>query len=180
MAVERCAAIKDGQQCNLVSGHAGQHQLPADPGWAPAPASPVAPAGKATKKTNKAGIGCLAVIGLLVVFAYLGGSKGGSNTSPGGGGAPAAAPASKHLTGAFLSWTAVDDSHGYAFFTVTNSGTATETAECSISVEDDFGDFGFDKLVGEAVGPGKTISGKIPLSVGKGSFLINRGEVTDC
>jgi hypothetical protein len=74
----------------------------------------------------------------------------------------------------------VDDAHGYAFFSVTNSGGVTQTATCTITVQDDFGDFGFDYLVGETVGPGQTITGKIPLSVGKGSFLINRGTVKDC
>lgn len=121
------------------------------------------------------GIGIFVV--LVVALAIAG--SGHPDSSPNAA-APAATSAAKHLTGKFLSWQAVDDAHGYAFFSITNSGTTTETATCTISVEDDFGDFGFDALVGEPVGPGKTISGNIPLSVGKGSFLINRGEVKDC
>ena len=65
-------------------------------------------------------------------------------------------------------------------FSITNSGAETATAKCFIRVQDDFGDFGFDGLVGEEVGPGQTITGRIPISVGTGSFLINHGEVTDC
>ena len=39
LTTERCPAIKDGLQCVLAVGHTEPHQLPADPGWAPAAAS---------------------------------------------------------------------------------------------------------------------------------------------
>ena len=183
MATERCPAIKDGQQCVLQVGHAEQHQLAADPGWAIPASAPVAVAGSpAQPAAPKKGVGRGRMLGLglggifIIAYAVNLANKGGS------GGAPAAQPpaAGKHLTGTFLSWTAVDDAHGYAYFSVTNSGSVTETAECTIDVRDDFGDFGFDSLVGESVGPGATVSGKMALNVGKGAFLINKGSVKDC
>lgn len=85
-----------------------------------------------------------------------------------------------YLVGTFISWEPVDDARGYANFTVTNNGTTTATAECSVSVSNDFGNFGFDKLVGETVPAGETISLRMALDVGEGSALINEGEVTDC
>ncbi len=88
--------------------------------------------------------------------------------------------AAKNLTGTFDHWEPVDDGHGHAYFAVTNNGSAAATAECTVQVRDDFGDFGFDSLVGETVEPGKTITGRMALSVGKGSFLINSGSVTNC
>jgi hypothetical protein len=63
---------------------------------------------------------------------------------------------------------------------VTNNGSTTATAECTVRVSNDFGNFGFDFMVGEEVPPGETISGRMALSVGGGSFLIDDGEVTDC
>ena len=131
------------------------------------------------KSGNSIATGAIALVVLaIVVWVAFGNDKGPSS----GGDSPAETTAAKHLSGTFVSWSPVDEGDGYAYFTVTNNGTSTETAMCTIQVEDDFGDFrqGFDSLVGEAVGPGKTISGKVALSVGKGSFLINRGEVTDC
>jgi hypothetical protein len=85
-----------------------------------------------------------------------------------------------HLTGEFVRWEPVDEQNGYAYFSITSTGSATEVATRTIRVSNDFGNFGFDSLVGEEVGPGHTISGFIPMSVGEGSFLINEGEVTDC
>ena len=84
------------------------------------------------------------------------------------------------MTGAFVRWAPVDDGHGYAYFTITNHGSSPETAKCFVEVSDDFGDFGFDTLIGASVSPGQTISGNIPLSVGKGAFLMNHSNVKDC
>lgn len=84
------------------------------------------------------------------------------------------------IVGAFVRWQSVDDRNGYAYFTLTNTGSTPATATCTISVRNDFGNFGFDFLVGEIVQPGETVSGRIPISVGSGSRLINSGEVTDC
>jgi hypothetical protein len=80
----------------------------------------------------------------------------------------------------FAGWARVDDAHGYAYVSITNSSTSAATAKCLISAKDDFGDFGFDSLMGEAVGAGQTVQVKIPISVSKGSFLINSREVTGC
>ena len=75
----------------------------------------------------------------------------------------------------------IDEGPGYAGYSVSNSGADTETAKCFIKVTDDSGDFGFDYLVGQTVvGPGQTVTGSIELNVGKGSFLINSGSVTNC
>ena len=91
-----------------------------------------------------------------------------------------AAEETSHLTGEFIRWEPVDDARGYAYFSITNHGTSAEVAECTIEVSNDFGNFGFDILVGENVPAGETISGRIPIDVSEGSFLINHGEVTDC
>ncbi|HLX34865.1 MAG TPA: hypothetical protein VKR30_06420 [Candidatus Limnocylindrales bacterium] len=96
------------------------------------------------------------------------------------GGGKTGTGAARNLTGTFVSWQPVDDGHGYAFFTVTNLGSSPEEPKCTVKVSDDFGDFGFDILVGQSVSPGQTLSGDIPLSVGKGAFLMNHGSVTDC
>ena len=39
---------------------------------------------------------------------------------------------------------------------------------------------GFDCRVGEDVPAGQTITGRIAINVGEGSFLIDKGTVTDC
>lgn len=87
---------------------------------------------------------------------------------------------SSNLVGRFLRWEPVDESSGYAYFEVENRGSSSATATCSIRVSNDFGDFGFDSLVGERVAAGKTLSGRVALDVGEGSFTINEGTVTDC
>lgn len=113
----------------------------------------------------------------------IGGVGVDTNKAPATGSAPTAAiPAdsSANITGTFVAWDPVDDSSGYALFTLHNSGTASGVAKCTISVKDDFGDFGFDSLVGETVELGQRVSGKIPINVGKGSFKMNHGEVKDC
>jgi hypothetical protein len=140
-----------------------------------APAVALAPAKSGTNPL----VGCLALVAVVVV-AYLAVGRGNSGGSDSATPPPAAPAAVSHLTGTFLRWEPVDEQNGYAYFSITNTGTSTETATCTISVENDFGDFGFDILVGEPVGPGETISGNIPISVGEGSFLINKGEVTNC
>lgn len=115
----------------------------------------------------------LLIIGLLVI-----GCGAPSATRP-----PTPVPtprATSPIVGTFLRWEAVDDKRGYAYFKITNNGTAPATAKCSIRVRNDFGNFGFDSLVGEVVQPSQTITGRIPISVGEGSRLINQGEVTDC
>lgn len=86
----------------------------------------------------------------------------------------------KNVTGTFLRWEPVDDARGYAHFSVTNNGDKAVTVTCTISVRNDFGDFGFDSLVGERIAAFDTLSGKIPINVGEGSFLIEEGEVKDC
>lgn len=105
--------------------------------------------------------------------------KDGGGNAPGIS-APTSAPATSNLTGKFLSWEPVHEANGDAHFSVTNNGTSAAAAKCSISVRNDFGNFGFDSLVGETVAPGQTITGKIPISVSRGSFLINSGDVKDC
>jgi hypothetical protein len=138
--------------------------------------TPTRTGGPPAKKSSNRLVGCLSILIVIGAIGYLTGNKGSGGSSqqadPNGGG--------KHLTGTFLRWDPVDEGDGYAYFSITNTGTVTETAECSVSVKDDFGDFGFDSLVGETVGPGQTVTGKLPLSVGKGSFLINSGEVKSC
>lgn len=122
--------------------------------------------------------GCVAVLAFVIGFpallAFVYGGKGAPSGSSG------ESDNRQSLTGEFLRWEPVDDSRGYAYFTITNHGSTPATAKCTIRVSNDFGDFGFDFLVGEDVRPGQTINRKIPISVGKGSFLINEGEVSDC
>ena len=101
--------------------------------------------------------------------------------------APAAVPtpvpaptAVRNVTGSFVRWEAVDDKRGYAYISVTNHGTETITAVCKVHVRNSFGNFGFDSLVGKEIAPGETISGRLAISVGNGSRLIDQGEVTEC
>jgi hypothetical protein len=94
-----------------------------------------------------------------------GGGDGGSSSS---------------LTGRFIRWEPVDEANGYAYISVTNHGSTAGVAECTVTVRNDFGDFGFDYMVGETIGAGETFSGRMAINVGEGSFLINQGDVTDC
>jgi hypothetical protein len=90
-------------------------------------------------------------------------------------------PARPRMTGAFVRWEPVDDARGYAYFTITNRSSTTDgSAECTITVSNDFGNFGVDILTGEPVPAGEMISRRIAMDVDEGSFLINQGEVTDC
>lgn len=84
------------------------------------------------------------------------------------------------LTGKFVRWEAVDARRGYAYISVTNSGPVAGTAKCTVSVKNDFGNFGFEFLTGVVVQPGETASGRVAIDVGSGSPLINSGTVTDC
>jgi hypothetical protein len=128
-------------------------------------------------------VGFVVLIGMAVVLTIIGGRTRGSD--PAGGTAVEATPAvtaapAKRLVGRFIRWEAVDEKNGYAYFSGTNNRSEKATAECTVSVKNDIGNFGFDIMVGEDVAAGETISGKMALSVGQGSFLINEGEVTNC
>ena len=158
--------------CGQPSPGGAIHATHASGGGTPSPSPPTA---KPAKKSNNAAVGCLAIVVVLLVVGYASGAGKGSSGGSSGGNSGA-----NHLTGKFVDWVPVDEANGYAFFSITNSGTSTETATCTIRVKNDFGNFGFDYLVGEEVGPGQTVTGKLPLRVGEGSFLINHGEVTDC
>lgn len=106
-----------------------------------------------------------AVCCLAVMLALLAGCKGG---------------APRNLVGTFGHWEPVDDARGYAYFSVYNGGSKAETAKCTVDVSNDFGNFGFDSLVGENVASGQTLQLKMAISVGSGSRLINKGTVKDC
>ena len=122
-------------------------------------------------------IGVLLLIGIAV--AFVSGNDEGEAT-------PTDRPVqdddepNARITGEFLRWEPVDEENGYAYFSITNHGPEDGVAECTIEVRNDFGDFGFDILVGESIEAGETIRSRIPIDVGEGSFLINEGEVTDC
>jgi hypothetical protein len=130
----------------------------------------------ATKPKSEGGctaVGCMGLVAAVVLLWIVLGGNGGSGATP-----DPATPS--HLTGKLLGWDPVDQASGYARFSVTNSGTADAVAKCSITVKNDFGDSGFDFLVGLPVPAGETVTSRIPLSVGKGSFTMNRGSVTGC
>lgn len=97
----------------------------------------------------------------------------------GGGVEPESEPESE-LVGEFVRWEAVDDARGWAFFTVTNEGGSPAEATCSVSVFNDFGNFGVNIMSGERVGAGATISRRIAIDVDEGAFSVDEGEVTDC
>lgn len=115
-------------------------------------------------------IGLLVLLGIIVANQNSSGSSDRSNRST----------TNSNLVGRFVSWEPVDDSSGYANFTITNRGSSSATAECSVRVSNDFGDFGFDSMVGERVPAGEAIALRMALDVGEGSFTINDGEITDC
>jgi hypothetical protein len=127
----------------------------------------------------------LLIVALLIIgglyYGVVGGGRGSGGPSAGSTLAPTAQPSpAKELVGTFIRWEPVDEANGYAYIEVKNNGTTTATAECTVRVGNDFGNFGFDFMVGEEIPPGETFSGRMALSVGEGSFLINEGEVTDC
>jgi hypothetical protein len=125
-------------------------------------------------------LGVLFVVAFLVWLLFLrGGGGGAGETDDRNDPEPTAEPPS-NITGEFLRWEPVDEANGYAYFSITNHGPTDDVAECSVSVSNDFGDFGFDILAGEPVKTGETIEGRMAIDVGEGSFLINEGEVTDC
>jgi hypothetical protein len=181
---QRCPETENGVQCILEAGHTTPHRTDwaSEPLAAPVAATSPAPSAAPTAPTPaKKGRGISQrqlVVGLIVLVVAAGvfGFVRGRPAS-----APGAAPAAnRNVTGTFVRWEAVDDKRGYAYFTATNHGTETVTAECKVSVRNDFGNFGFDSLVGEQIAPGETLSGRMSISVGDGSQLINQGEVTDC
>ena len=76
MAIERCPATKDGQQCVLTAGHTQPHELPADPGWALPTAAPVP--GSKSLDGKPVQFGCLSLIAIaawtivgIVVFGVI-------------------------------------------------------------------------------------------------------------
>lgn len=129
------------------------------------------------KKLAVLGVG---IVGLAIVAGYGGNRSGNTGAAATTRPASTQAPVAKNLVGTFVEWVPVDEANGYAHFTIKNNGTTTVTAECTVSVSNDFGNFGFDSLVGEQIAPGETISGRMAISVSEGSFLINEGEVKDC
>lgn len=93
----------------------------------------------------------------------------------GGGGATGT------VTGTLDRWAAIDSAHGYASFTLTNSGDSTVTATCTVEVSDDFGDIGYDQLAGVPVPAYESVTGRIALTVtGNGAANVNNGTVKDC
>jgi hypothetical protein len=175
-ACPRCGATRQGQErfcprCGLdywtVGPEGSVTAANAPPTAAPATtaSNPAPPKKKGPNRAMLILIAVLVGVGILISILN-GGSGSGSGSS--------------NLTGRFIRWEAVDDARGYAYFEVTNRGSQTATAECTIRVRNDFGNSGFDILVGEQVPAGETISGRIALDVGEGSFLIDQGEVTNC
>jgi hypothetical protein len=123
------------------------------------------------------GTGLLGLVALVVIiwFVFF---RGGDADSSSERSAPA--ETNTNITGRFISWEPVDDARGYASFSVTNHGSAAAEATCTVRVSNDFGNFGFDYMVGETIGAGDTRNFRMALNVDEGSFLINEGEVTDC
>lgn len=121
-------------------------------------------------------LGCLVVLVLIAgAYSFLTGKSGDSQPSR------TAAPAQARLTGSFERWEPIDDSHGYAYFSIRNSGTSSATATCTVIVRDDFGDVGFDYMSGEVVAAGQSLNGRMALSVsGQGAYRITSGELKDC
>jgi hypothetical protein len=158
---------------------------PTDPGsgWvSPAPPADPGPGWVTPAASPRKGRGCtpwLLAFAVLVVVALVYSSYRGTSggDTPGKTDPPAAA---KQLVGTFLRWEPVDESNGYAYFSIKNNGSSSAVAECTVRVSNDFGNFGFDFLVGETVAAGKTVTGKMAISVGEGSALINEGVVEDC
>lgn len=116
------------------------------------------------------------IIGLVAWFLF---GRGDTSSTKASDATPEPTVA-KHLSGEFVEWQPVDEKNGYALFTVTNNGSSAATAECTVKVDNDFGNFGFDIMTGETIPAGQTKNYRMPLSVGEGSFLIDHGEVTDC
>ena len=82
----RCPEVNpQGQQCALVAGHSGVHQIAA-PGWGP----PVAPARPTTGGAVKQGFGwatgCLIFVVFVVVALAVIGAFANNSTPRGGGG----------------------------------------------------------------------------------------------
>jgi hypothetical protein len=123
-------------------------------------------------------MGLLLLVGIVV--AVVSGNEDESNGSNATETPSEAPEPDSRITGTFVRWEPVDDARGYAYFSITNAGPEDGVAKCTIKVSNDFGNFGFDMLVGEPIAVGETIEGRIPLDVGEGSFLINQGEVTNC
>lgn len=120
------------------------------------------------------------VIGIVVALIVFVMTRGDSSSERTGSDPDEPDRVSTDIRGEFVRWEPVDDARGYAYFTITNHGDAAATAECSVRVSNDFGNFGFDSLVGERIAAGDTFTGRMAISVSEGSFLINEGEVTDC
>jgi len=134
------------------------------------------------QKSNSGCMGCLGIIAVLIAIGWIGNALGitGGAGSGGSSGTSSGTSSSGNISGEFLYWEPVDDKRGYAYFSLTNHGSTSAVATCTVHVSNDFGNFGFDYLVGETVGAGQTVTGKIPINVGEGSLLINKGEVTNC
>jgi hypothetical protein len=64
-------------------------------------------------------------------------------------------------------------------FTVTNRGTTSATAKCTVEVRDDFGNLGWEILTGEKVAAGETKRLRVAISF-DGALRVTKGNVKEC
>ncbi len=116
------------------------------------------------KAGQAAGIGCLIIIIIVVLIAIFGHGSGSGGS----------------VTGT-ATWLPVDTAHGYALVTLTNSGSEDATATCTVEATTDFGDMGFDSMVGENIPAGQTVTAKFPLTIqNESAFKVTSVTVKDC
>jgi hypothetical protein len=122
--------------------------------------------------TLKSGVVLVAAMAVLLFVGTAFGTSKGAGSTPG-------AAAAGGFSGVFGSWTPVDAGHGYARFAVTNHGTTSATAKCTVEVRDDFGNLGWDSLVGETIPAGQTKTLRMAISF-EGALRVTKGTVKDC
>jgi len=85
------------------------------------------------------------------------------------------------ITGRVVDYQAVDAGHLQVVVELTNQGSDTATANCTVEATTPYGDMGFDYLAGESVGPGETKTGTVGLIIqNNAAALVNQVEVKDC
>jgi hypothetical protein len=126
------------------------------------------PAPKDPEKSHKLAAVSLVLLAIIVVGAITYAMTRGSR-----------------VTGTYDGWLPLKGGHGYALITLTNSGSSSVRAKCTIEVSTPSGDTGYDELFNMlptiTVPAGGTVHERIPLTVTANAAAdVTTGTVKNC